>query len=235
MKKSSRTLIVLAVVMAMALSTWLMSASWANEKAPKNQKLWSFEGLAVGQIPKGWKVEGTNQRGPLATWEVIEDKSAPSGKKVLALTSVNHYSGGTFNICWTDAVSFLNGKIEVRFKANTGEEDQGGGVIWRVQDKNNYYIARFNPLEDNFRIYYVKHGWRKKLASTTISLPAGVWHKMIIIHKGTNVEGYLNDQKLLEIVDSTFTRSGGLGLWTKADAATAFDDVSVKTIQESMS
>ncbi|MEE9121254.1 MAG: family 16 glycoside hydrolase [Syntrophobacteria bacterium] len=229
MKENYRSLLVLGVVMAMVWSTWLISASWANKKARGNQKLWNFEGIAVGQIPKNWKVEGTNQRGPLATWEVTTVKSAPSGEKVFALTNPNHDSGRTFNICWTDAVSFLNGEIEVRFKSNSGVVDQGGGVIWRAQDKDNYYIARFNPLEENFRIYYVERGWREKLASITINLPAGVWHKMTIIHKGTKIEGYLNDQKLLEIMDSTFTRSGGIGLWTKADAATAFDDLLVET------
>lgn len=187
----------------------------------------SFENVKTGQLPEGWKVEATNQKGPLATWEVIEDETAPSGNKVLALTSPNHDFGGTFNLCWTDKINFENGEIEVMFKANTGEEDEGGGVIWRAQDKGNYYISRYNPLENNFRIYYVKDEARKILASARVKLPAGKWHELKIVQDGKHITGYLNDEKLLEVDDETFTKPGGVGLWTKADAVTSFDDFEV--------
>jgi len=147
------------------------------------------------------------------------------------MTSPNHTFGGTFNICWTDTVSFLDGEIEVRFKAVTGEEDQGGGVIWRVQDKENYYIARFNPLENNFRIYYVRNGTRKTLADAKFSLSARKWHTLKIVQHGIRFEGYLNGKKLLEGTDNLFTKVGGVGLWTKADAVTSFDDLSVKAVK----
>jgi len=189
---------------------------------------WSFEDVTAGQLPAGWQVEATNQRGPLATWRVIEDDSAPSGPHVLALTSPNHTFGGTFNICWTDAVSFLDGEIEVRFKAVSGHEDQGGGVIWRVQDEGNYYISRFNPLENNFRIYYVRDGARRTLEDISITLPAHEWHTLRIVQRGNHFEGYLDGRKLLEGSDDLFQNAGGVGVWTKADAVTSFDDFTVR-------
>lgn len=191
---------------------------------------WTFDNIPVGKLPAGWKVDATNPKGPLATWQVIKDTTAPSGDHVLAMTSPNHTFGGTFNISWTDTLSFLDGEIEVRFKAVKGEEDQGGGVIWRVQDKENYYIARFNPLENNFRIYYVRDGARKTLADARIVLPSGKWHKLRIVQHGDRFEGYLNGKKLLEGTDNLFTKVGGVGLWTKADADTSFDDFSVKPL-----
>jgi hypothetical protein len=96
-----------------------------------------------------------------------------------------------------------------------------------VQDKDNYYIARFNPLEDNFRIYYVLDGARKKLASARVKLPAGKWHTLKIVQNGSRFEGYLNGRKLLNGANNLFTKPGGVGLWTKADAVTSFDDFSV--------
>lgn len=186
-----------------------------------------FENIRTGKIPAGWKVEATNQKGPLATWQVVEDSAAPSGKKVLALTKINHFFGGTFNLCWTDRPAFLNGEISVYFKANSGSEDQGGGVIWRAIDKNNYYIARYNPLEDNFRLYYVKNGARRMLASARIHLPAHTWQHMKIVVQGDQMTGYLNGKKLLQVKDHTFGKAGGVGLWTKSDAATSFDNFKV--------
>lgn len=148
------------------------------------------------------------------------------------MSSPNHTFGGTFNLCWTDTISFLSGEIEVRFKAVKGEEDQGGGVIWRVQDADNYYIARFNPLENNFRLYYVRDGARKTLADSRIKLASGEWHTLRIVQHGDRFEGYLNGNKLLEGTDTLFTKSGGVGLWTKADAVTFFDDFTIRAASE---
>ncbi|MEN8128653.1 MAG: family 16 glycoside hydrolase [Pseudomonadota bacterium] len=187
---------------------------------------WNFDGSK--ELPVGWKAEATNQQGPLATWRVIKDRTAPSAENALAMVSPNHDSGGTFNICWTKDIRFFDGAIEAYFKAVEGREDQGGGVIWRVQDKENYYIARFNPLEDNFRIYTVRDGARKTLASVRIALTAGEWHSLKIVQQGNHYKGYLNGKKILDGRDGLFTSPGGVGLWTKADAVTSFDDFSVR-------
>ena len=201
-------------------------------KSQTPHAIWDFEDIASGGLPDGWKVEATNQKGPLASWQAVTDATAPSGKQVLALTRIDHPFGGTFNLCWTDEVPFLDGRVSVRFKAVKGEEDQGGGVIWRARDRENYYIARFNPLENNFRIYYVRDGARKTLASTRVSLPAGQWHTLEILQQGNHFEGYLNGEKLLEGSNDLFTAPGGVGLWTKADAVTSFDDFSVSPLGE---
>ena len=101
--------------------------------------------------------------------------------------------------------------------------------MWRVQDRDNYYVARFNPLEDNFRFYSVKNGIREEVASANIALDNG-WHEMKIIQYNAHFEGYLDGKKLLESDNKDCTKSGGTGLWTKADAATVFDDFKVNTV-----
>ncbi len=205
------------------------SLSLASQKeGPQKQVFfWDFEDVSVGELPSGWKVEATGQYGPLATWQVQLDTTAPSGKKVLALSRTNHHSGGTFNLCWTDKVAFLDGKITVSFKPVSGRIDEGGGIMWRVEDKNNYYVARFNPLEDNFRIYYVKNGHRMLMKSASVSLPPG-WHTMTIVQKGDKYRCYLDGKLYLQGQDGHFTQKGGVGLWTKADAVTSFDNFKVE-------
>ncbi len=222
--RTKRLLLIGLTVILLCSFGYLIAQEEKEEHGETDEIEFTFENIPVGKIPTGWKIEATNQKGPLATWQVVEDKTAPSGKKVLALTSPNHTFGGTFNLCWTDQIKFKDGEIEVKFKANSGVEDQGGGVIWRVQDEDNYYISRYNPLENNFRIYYVKEGARRMLASARIKLPAHQWHELKIKHSGKKISGYLNGKKLLEVEDNTFPNAGGVGLWTKADAATAFDN-----------
>ncbi len=192
---------------------------------------WDFEDAAPGTLPEGWTVGATGKGRPLATWEVVEDAAAPSGKHVLALTRVNHSSGHTFNLCWTDRVTFHDGVIKVKFRANTGRIDQGGGVTWRQQDQDNYYIARFNPLEDNFRIYRVVDGRRRMIVSADVHLEPG-WHSMKIVQLGDRFEGWLDGRRLLAGRDGTFPGEGMVGLWTKADAATSFDDFTVELVGE---
>lgn len=190
-------------------------------------RTWTFDDVPVGKVPPGWRVGTTNPQGPLPTWAVVEDPGAPSDGHALAMLRPNHRSAGTFNLCWTDVVSFQDGTVEVKLKALRGHEDQGGGVVWRFRDPDNYYVARFNPLEDNFRLYVVRNGRRHQLASARVHLPAGRWHTLKIVQHGTRFEGDLDGRKLLEGEDDTFEGPGAVGLWTKADAVTAFDNFTV--------
>ena len=188
----------------------------------------AFDQETAGALPSGWKAEGTNQKGPVATWKVIADATAPSKPNVLSLTSPNHDSSGTFNICWTDRVRFKEGRIEVSLKPNAGKEDQGGGPIWRVQDKDDYYICRANPLESNFRVYYVQSGSRHQLASANVSISSGQWHTIAIEHRGEHIACWLDGSKLLDATDEHLPSAGGVGVWTKSDAASSFDDLKIQ-------
>ena len=190
----------------------------------------SFDDVVEGKLPEGWKIDATNPRGRLADWAVVTDAKAPSTPSVLSLTKVNDTFGGVFNLCWNSNVSFEDGEIEAKVRANSGKVDQGGGMIWRAKDANNYYIVRYNPLESNFRLYYVKDGARRILADASdLSIRAGEWFTIRIVHKANKIEGWLNGKKLLEITDRTFRKGGGIGVWTKADAATSFDDLIVRS------
>ena len=156
-----------------------------------------------------------------------EDARAASGKRVLAVRPSGS-ERGTFNLAWTDQMRFRNGAIEVKVRAGDGRIDQGGGPIWRVRDAGNYYIARWNPLENNFRVYYVKDGRRVQLDTADVNVPAGAWHTIRVEQQGNHVVCYLDGRKLPDAEDATFPDAGGVGLWTKVDAASLFDDLVVQ-------
>ncbi len=189
---------------------------------------WDFDQLETGSLPQGWKVEATGQEKATAKWQVARDDDAPLGPGVLELTTTNHAESGVFNLCWTDTVQFGEGEIAVFLRVRSGKIDQGGGPIWRVQDRNNYYIARHNPLEDNVSVYYVKDGKRTMLAySGKIELRDG-WHLLKISHRGDRIGVYLDgEMRLMVNAGNYIPGKGGVGLWTKADAATVFDNFTV--------
>lgn len=206
-------------------SAALEGGAGARPQSVSQDETWNFDDVAPGSMPTSWKAEQTNPRGEDAQWSVQQSATAASGDQVLELTDTRGATGSTFNLAWTDQVQFQVGRIEVKVKAGTGEEDQGGGPIWRVQDKDNYYIARWNPLEDNFRLYYVQDGHRSQLESADADLSVDAWHTIVIEHQGNRITAYLDGETMFETTDDTFSQAGGVGVWTKADAATMFDDL----------
>lgn len=174
---------------------------------------------SVGAVPPGWTVGKTGQ-GPGSEWVVVEDTTAPGGK-ALAQTS-NKGPRSLFNLCIADGTSFQDVDLTVSFKAIAGKIDRGGGPVWRYRDANNYYVARMNPLEDNYRVYKVEDGKRTQLGSADVKVPAGQWHDIRVVHKGKQIKCYLDGKLSMEVTDNTFEAAGQVGLWTKADAQTRF-------------
>lgn len=191
-----------------------------------SEKEWGFEQCKAGAIPKGWQVAEGGGEDKLATWAVVAGGS-DSAQAVAITTNANY--GGTFNLLIAKETSYKNLEIEVKVKAIAGKEDQGGGPIWRAQDTDNYYICRWNPLENNIRLYYVKDGRRKQLASAEIKADASVWHEIEVEHTGNRIEVEFDGEDVIEFEDSTFTEAGMVGLWVKVDGRTMFDNFEVSS------
>lgn len=189
--------------------------------------VWNFDQETMGGLPRDFSNQVTGDENP-GHWQIIEDKTAPSQPHVLAQTSGEN-TGYHFNLAVIENTDYADLELEVKFKAISGKKDRGGGLIWHYQDHNNYYIARANPLENNYRLYKVVNGSREQLASASLRLASGEWHAVKLIHTGTIIHCYYDDKLYLEASDATF-RKGKIGLWTKADAVTSFDDIQLKKI-----
>src|SRR5437867_1874595 len=145
-----------------------MGAADGNE-----QRGFRFTKEGLGKVPSGWKATQTNKGDNSSIWKVVADDTAPSKSEyVLAQTAASPKQ--VFNLCVADDTRFKDVEISVHFKAIKGETDQGGGIVWRYQDANNYYVARMNPLEDNYRVYKVVDGQRIQLGTKEgIKITAG--------------------------------------------------------------
>jgi 3-keto-disaccharide hydrolase len=200
-----------------------VAAVLAADDKPKSFR---FDKASLDKLPAGWKGEQTGKGS--SVWKVVADDTAPSKTGfVLAQTTADR--DALFNLCVAEDTSYQDVEITVAFKAVKGEKDQGGGIVWRYQDADNYYIARMNPLEDNFRVYKVVAGKRTELATKDdVGLDSGKWYTLSITHRGDSITCSLEGKKHLEAKDDTFTKAGKVGLWTKADAQTYFADLRVK-------
>jgi len=186
-----------------------------------------FDNAKPGQLPPHWT--GTLTGAGVALWSVEPDDSAPSKPNVLKQSGK-----GKYPICIKDDTRLKDGFVEVKFKPVSGKEDQAGGVIWRVQDKDNYYVCRANALEDNVVLYKTVAGKRSVLDIVGRKGGYGVkekvasaqWHTLRVEFQGNHFKVIFDGQHLFDVEDSTFTEAGKVGVWTKADSVTLFDDFS---------
>jgi hypothetical protein len=178
-----------------------------------------FEREQIGKPPSGWTATQTGTGH--AIWTVERDETAPSKSNVLKQSGVAAYP-----ICLKDDTSVKDGSVEVKFKPVSGKEDQAGGVIWRARDSNNYYVARANALEDNVTVYHTINGRRTEKKRTSMKVASNQWHTLRVDFQGNHFTVTCDGKKAIEWDDDTFKDAGKVGVWTKADSVTEFDDFS---------
>jgi len=121
-------------------------------------------------------------------------------------------------------------RLSVMCKTVSGVVDQACGLVFRYRDENNYYITRANALEENVRFYKVANGNRQQLASWRGSVTSGMWHELRAQAKGNHFTTFWDGEQVIDAHDNTFPEAGRVGVWTKADAVTYFDDLRVEPL-----
>jgi hypothetical protein len=187
---------------------------------------------AVGQPPRGFEFAHTAGVGNPGIWVVQADGS----NKVLAQTDPDS-TRARFPVAVLSDVVVADVDLSVRLRPVSGKVDQAGGLVWRYRNQDNYYLVRANALEGNVVLYKVQDGKRTDLPLTRegrtygkkADVPAGQWSTLRVIATGGLFEVYFNGSRMYEVEDQTFTNGGKVGVWTKADSVTQFDDLTVVT------
>jgi hypothetical protein len=195
----------------MVLIGFLWTASPAQ--AAENQT-WTFDNEETGLLPKGFVVA-------VGHWRIV---AHDNGK---VLTQLARNASQVFNVVLIEGHDTQDLDLSVKLRPFAGVNDQGGGLIWRAKDARNYYLTRFNPLENNFRVYTVVEGKRTQLQSAEATYP-GAWCQLRVTMKGDHIICVKDGVKLLDVRDATFPGSGKIGLWSKSDAQTEFDELKLQ-------
>lgn len=185
----------------------------------------NFDEAQPGQIPANWIGTQTGKGQP--NWTVERDETAPSKPNVLKQSGEAAYP-----VTLKNDTALKDGFVEVKFKAISGKADQAAGLIWRARDADNYYICRANALEDNVVLYKTENGKRKPLDivgrkggyGVKEPVPSGQWHTLRVEFAGNQFKVIFNGKHLFDVKDDSFREAGQVGLWTKADSVTVFDD-----------
>jgi hypothetical protein len=193
-----------------------------------------FESTAAGELPKGFAAAVAVEPGPpgstpvqgkLAKWAVVDEPSR-RGKHVLKLVESKNRNA-VYNLFLRDEKAPADLSVSVRLRPDAGLEDRGGGVIWRMVDEQNYYLARWNPLEKTVCVYRVVKGRRITLQFVPVAGVSGEWHVLKASMKGRVITISFDDAKALSLPDDTWKEAGRIGLWTRSDAQSSFDDLVV--------
>jgi 3-keto-disaccharide hydrolase len=197
----------------------------AAQQPAGKQFLYNFDNDTPGQLPAKFHTAKTGG-GTQEKWSVASDPTAPSKPNVVAQSSIDQ-TDYRFPLLISDEGSFQDLDLSVKFKAVSGSIDRAGGLVFRLKDSNNYYIVRANALENNYRLYHVVNGRRSQFAGANFKVTSGEWHELRVEAVGNKLTCYYDGSKKIEATDDTFKDAGKVGLWTKADAVTWFDDLKV--------
>jgi hypothetical protein len=229
MTMKQMSIVVSALSLVLALGS--CSTNRSEKSGSASEAKWTghvtsnFDSDHTGTLPAGWTGAETHGRGTPAHWTV--DQSTNGSGNVLRLAETKN-SGSTFNMLLSSASYPADVELEAKIRADGGNEDRGGGLVWRANDANNYYVARWNPLEGNLGVYKVLNGQRSELQSTNIDTDANAWHKLEVRQRGANIVVEFDGTKKLDCDDDAITVGGKVGFWTKADAASSFDEFEVE-------
>jgi hypothetical protein len=195
-----------SIILALSLASTVALANVAR-----------FDQDKAGELPKGWKSGVTGKGDP--KWQVVKDDSASSKPNVLMQSG-----SGDFPWCVKSDVSLSDGFVETQFKPISGEDDEAGGLMWRWKDGENYYVARGNALENNVSVYYTEKGKRKTIKYVDAPVKKNDWNKLRVEFSGKHIRILLNGKNYIELDDDHIQGPGAVGVWTKADSVTAFDN-----------
>jgi len=187
-----------------------------------------FEHFETGPVPKDF-TPFLGGFGKDSAWQIKSEPSALSGTKVLAQTSYDQIDNRFPMLVYND-ITAKNVRVAVQFKTLSGKIDQAAGIIVRFQDPNHFYVVRANALEDTVQLYRLVEGVHHVVTSKNVHVESGKWHSLNVMIDDVHVTAFLDGQQLFDVRDDTFSAAGKIGLLTKSDGVTLFDDLQVTVL-----
>jgi hypothetical protein len=191
--------------------------------------VWNFDREQPGTLPSDFSIGTLFDGRPAGDWQVLATDRAKSSPYVLAQLMAKG-AEHAYKVVLLKEVIASDLNLEVSFLPIKGQADMGGGLIWRAADDRNYYLARANPLEQNIRVYRVVKGVRHMLENFDQTINVKQWHTLRVTHRGCRVNIFYDDKQVFDLCDKTF-HGGMIGLWTKSDAVTYFDDLQLQHVK----
>ncbi|MEN6306588.1 MAG: family 16 glycoside hydrolase [Anaerohalosphaeraceae bacterium] len=214
------------IILGIGIVSLLAGCQPVSQPRPAVRLAWDFEMETLGTLPASWMVAETAGKQMPATWEVVGD----SWGKAIGLTQTRN-TGDTCNLLLAINTRLANIRLSAKIKANRGKDEQGGGIVWRAQNEDNYYAAQWDSQDKILRLYYVVNGKRTTMQSVNVQADPTTWHTLEVEHYREHITISMDGQFVMKHQDDMLPLPGMIGLWTQADAVTMFDEIRVDEIK----
>src|SRR5213593_740377 len=222
---TGRASLMLLVLVTIFVALEAVSSTNA-EQAPL---LWQFDIERPGSLPKDFVIGTLFDGRPAGDWRILQSDRANSPPQVLGQLQ-GKGAEHAYKVLLFKGTAGADVDMQVSFPPMEGKADMGGGLIWRAADDRNYYLTRANPLEQNIRIYRVVKGVRHMLNNFDQTIDVRHWHTLRVVNRGCRIEVFYDEKRVFDLCDNAFTQ-GQVGLWTKSDAITYFDDLRLRLLK----
>ncbi len=219
----------LAIALTSVMISVPMESVLAHAESASHATLWNFDHEQPGVLPSQFSIGTLFDGRPAGDWQVLATDRAKSPPHVLAQLMAKG-AEHAYKVTLVQGVAASDLNLQVSFLPIQGNADMGGGLIWRAADDRNYYLARANPLEQNIRVYRVVKGVRHLLQNFDQTIDVKQWHTLRVTHQGCRMSIFYDDKQVFDLCDKTF-HAGTIGLWTKSDAVTYFDDLQLQPVR----
>ena len=215
-----RILLLLAVAIAVPVVGFSLESA---------TRVWTFDDDPPGSLPPEFQVGTLFDGRPAGEWKILQTEAANNGTHVLGQL-MGKGAEHAYKVVLVQGTAATDLDVRVSFLPISGKADMGGGLIWRATDDRNYYLTRANPLEQNIRVYRVVKGIRHLLQNFDQTIVMKQWHTLQVINRGCRIQVFYDQKQVFDLCDETFS-TGGIGLWTKSDAVTYFDNLSLQLLR----
>jgi len=215
-----RILLLLAVVTAVPVVGFSLDSA---------TRVWTFDDDPPESLPPEFQVGTLFDGRPAGEWKILQAEKANHGTHVLGQL-MGKGAEHAYKVVLIQGTAATDLDLRVSFLPISGKADMGGGLIWRATDDRNYYLTRANPLEQNIRVYRVVKGVRHMLENFDQTIDVRHWHTLRVTHQGCRMKIFYDDKQVFDLCDKTF-HDGIIGLWTKSDAVTYFDDLRLQHVK----
>jgi len=222
MLKTIHLRILLFIVVAIALPVVGLSLDGAT-------RVWTFDDDPPESLPPEFQVGTLFDGRPAGEWKILQTAAANNGTHMLGQL-MGKGAEHAYKVVLIQGTTATDLESQVSFLPISGKADMGGGLIWRATDDRNYYLTRANPLEQNIRVYRVVKGIRHLLQNFDQTIVMKQWHTLQVINRGCRIQVFYDQKQVFDLCDETFS-TGGIGLWTKSDAVTYFDNLSLQLLR----
>jgi hypothetical protein len=216
----------LRILLLLAVATAMPVVGFSLENATR---VWTFDDDPPESLPPEFQVGTLFDGRPAGEWKILQTEMANNGTHVLGQL-MGKGAEHAYKVVLIQGTTATDLDLRVSFLPISGKADMGGGLIWRATDDRNYYLTRANPLEQNIRVYRVVKGVRHMLENFDQTIDVRQWHTLRVTHQGCRVNIFYDDKQVFDLCDKTF-HEGMIGLWTKSDAVTYFDDLRLQLVK----